>query len=293
MVSQIGCQLNAWQRELDLRTPAWEKLDAALAQLAQAGYAGVEVPGWSVPDLGQPAKLRDLCARHAVRLVALHAGGPFFDDAAYYEQTLLRVLPVAQCAAGAGAVGLVVSNTSMKGRLASFGTPEGRASEAWRTQVRNVSDLARRLRDLGLRAYFHNHHQQFEHDGWEMESVLAADPEMVELCIDVGHAAQAMAQPALLDWLAAHWERIGVLHYKDIDREGQIVEALGDGEVDFGAISRLARERGFSGWIVAELEMGRGRPPARTVLEDARRSYALIARALGAEGGEIDQQRRT
>jgi len=285
MEGSIGCQLNAWQRELDLRTPAWEKLDAALAQLARAGYAGVEVPGWSVPDLGEPAKLRNLCAHHGVTLIALHVGGPFFDDVAYREQTLPRVLPVAQCAAGAGAVGLVVSNASMKPRLASFGTPEGRTSEAWRAQVRNLGDLARRLRDLGLRAYFHNHYQQFEHNGWEMESVLAADPTVVELCVDVGHAAQAMAQPALLEWLAAHWERIGVLHYKDIDREGQIVEALGDGTVDFAAISRLARERGCSGWIVAELETEHGRPPVRTAFEDARRSSALIARTL-QEGSE-------
>ncbi|HEU5316618.1 MAG TPA: hypothetical protein VFX49_10950, partial [Chloroflexota bacterium] len=115
--TKIGCQLNCWQRELDFRTPEWGKLQNGLAQLRQAGYSGVEVPSWSVPSLQEPERLRDACAAHDVTLVSLHAGGPFFDDAAYRDQTLVRVLPVAECAARAGAVALVVSNATMKGKV--------------------------------------------------------------------------------------------------------------------------------------------------------------------------------
>ena len=48
---------------MDFRQPAWEKLDTALVQLKEAGYTGAEVPSWSVPDLGEPERLRDLFER--------------------------------------------------------------------------------------------------------------------------------------------------------------------------------------------------------------------------------------
>jgi len=278
---QVGCQLNCWHRELDFRQPAWEKLDAALVQLKEAGYAGAEVPSWSVPHLGEPERLRDLFGRLGVTLISLHVGGPFHDDVTYQSQTLEKVLPVAQCAARAGAEALVVSNQSLLGKLEEFGTDAGRQTEAWRAQVRNFTDLARRLRDQGLRTYYHNHDQQFRHDAWEMESLLEADPKVVELCVDVGHASQSLAQPALNDWLGAYWNRIGCLHFKDIrgGLGGQVVEALGDGGVDFDTVLQIARDRDFGGWVVTELDPGpRGVPPLRSSLEDARLSYQVIAR---------------
>jgi sugar phosphate isomerase/epimerase len=280
-----GCQLNCWQRELDFRTPAWEKLDSGLAQLREAGYAGVEVPSWSVPDPGEGERLGEVCARHSVTLVSIHVGGPFFDDAAYEEQTLARVLPVAACAARAGARAVVVSNATMKGKVAGFGTEEGRRSETWRAQVKNVTDLARRLRDQGLETWFHNHDPHFEYDAWEMDSLLEADPETVRLCVDVGHASQTMPRERLLAWLDHNWARVGCLHYKDVAGPlgGPVVEALGDGDIDFGAISAIARAHTSDGWIVAELDVGRrhGREPQRSSLEDARRSFAVIRESLG------------
>lgn len=285
---RIGCQLNCWQRELDFRTPSWEKLGSGLEQLREAGFAGAEVPSWSLPSLDEPERLKGLCAEHGVTLVSLHVGGPFYDDAAYREQTLAKVLPVAECAAKAGAEAVVVSNGTMKGKVEGFGTEAGRRGEAWRAQVANLGDLAQRVRELGIESWFHNHDPHFDHDGWEMDSLLEADAEAVRLCVDVGHASQTMERERLLAWLEAHWERVGCLHYKDVvgPMRGEIVEALGDGDVDFGAISGLALSRGFGGWIVAELDVGRrsGKAPARSSAEDARRSHAAITESLGEKG---------
>ena len=286
-VIEVGCQLNCWQRELNFRAPAWEKLDVGLGQLREAGYSGAEVPGWSVPELGEPARLREVCAAHGATLVSLHVGGTLFEDALYAEQTLARVLPVAACAAQAGARAVVVSNVTMKGKVEGFGSDAGRVSDAWRAQVRNASDLAGRLRDQGLETWFHNHDPHFEHNAWEMDSLLEADAEMVRLCVDVGHASQTMAREALLAWLERHWSRVGCLHYKDVEGPlgGPVVEALGDGDVDFAAVSAVALRHGFDGWIVAELDVGRrhGREPERTSLEDARRSFEAIRGTL--DGG--------
>jgi sugar phosphate isomerase/epimerase len=287
-MKSIGCQLNCWQRELDFRTPSWEKLGAAVASLREAGYTGAEVPSWSLPSLAEPETLKALFAQHSVTFISLHVGGPFFDDAAYKEQTLARVLPVAEYAAKAGAAAVVVSNGTMKGKVEGFGTDAARRSDAWRSQVANLTDLARRVHDLGIETWFHNHDPQFEHDGWEMDSLLEADPAVVRFCVDVGHAAQTMPRDRLIAWLDEHWERIGCLHYKDVvgPLGGEVVEALGDGDVDFAAISAVAQRHAFDGWIVAELDVGRrsGRAPVRSSSEDARRSYEVIRKSLGTPG---------
>ena len=291
----IGCQLNCWQRELDLRSPHWDSLDTALAQLHQAGFRGAEVPSWSVPSLAEPERLKEACARAGVTLISLHVGGPFYDDTEYRDQTLDRILPVAACAVKAGAEAVVVSHTTMQGKVDGFGTDAGRHSAAWRSQVSNVADLARRVRDLGIEAWFHNHDAQFEHDAWEMDSLLEADTHAVRFCVDVGHASQTMERDRLLAWLEQHWERIRCLHYKDVAGSagplgGLVVEALGDGDVDFTAIGALAKRTAFDGWIVAELDVGRrsGRPPVRSSLEDASLSFAVIRDSLTGVTGVTD-----
>ena len=277
---RLGIQLNNWQRELDLRTTSWDKLDAALGQVVEAGFAGAEVPNWSVPDLKEPARLRDLFARHGAALISMHYGGPFYDAERYRTDLLPRGRLVAECAAAAGAEALVVSGAAKRFQGEPPGLREGKVPDEWRIQAENLADFARVLRGLGLRTWYHNHNQQFEYDAAEMESILQAPADLIGLCVDVGHAAQAMAQDRLLAWLARRWDRIGCLHYKDVDAEGKIVEAVGDGVIDWAAIGRLARERHFVGWAVAELDSGRGGAPSRTPLEDARRSHALMARTL-------------
>jgi sugar phosphate isomerase/epimerase len=281
---KVGCQLNCWQRELDLRSAAWETLDAALTQLRESGFRAVEVPSWSVPSLAEPERLKEACARADVTLVSLHVGGPFFEDATYHDQTLDRVLPVAKCAAKAGAEAVVVSHATMNGKVDGFGTDAGRQGAAWRSQVTNVADLARRVRDLGIQAWFHNHDAHFEHNAWEMDSLLEADPQVVQFCLDVGHASQAIRRDGLLAWLDRNWDRIRCLHYKDVagPLAGPVVEALGDGDVEFQAISAAAIRQKFDGWIVAELDVGQrnGRTPVRSSLEDARRSFEVIRGSL-------------
>ncbi len=275
---RLGIQLNNWQREMNLREAAWEKLDAALAQLVEAGFAGAEVPNWTVPDLKDPVRLCDVMARRGVTFISMHTGGAFFDPVAYRERVLTQGRVVAECAAAAGAAALVVSGSSKRPRDPAARVADRELAEAWRTQAQNLTEFGRLVRDLGLRMDYHNHDVQFVAGAAEMESILEVDPALLSLCVDVGHAAQSMPQEQLLPWLNRHWDRIGSLHYKDIDADRRIVEAIGDGVIDYGAVTALARTHGFTGWLVAELEAGPG--ARRAPLEDARLSATAMKRGL-------------
>ncbi|MGH2369363.1 MAG: sugar phosphate isomerase/epimerase family protein [Chloroflexota bacterium] len=290
---RVGCQANAWERDLRFGTgpdsPA--RLDLALAELAAAGYEGAELPARAIADLDRPQDVRAVLAKHRLALIAVHLGGNFYDDQVFRERTLPTFRRVATCAAAAGADGMVVSGAPKREPSATPGvrgaTLRKTAAER-RAQTHNLAELGRMHRDLGLATWYHNHGHEFAHGEEELQGILEIDQDVLSLCFDIGNAARVLPGPALFEALGRHWDRIGCLHYKDI-KGGRNTEALGDGEIDFAAISSLARERRFRGWAVAEIEPGRNTAPTRTVLEDARLSQAVICRTLGIPLPAADQ----
>lgn len=291
---RVGCQANAWQREFKLQ----ERLPEALRQMAAAGFQGAELPVWSIPSLDEPAAVRDLLAEHGLAFIAVHVGGNFYDTAIYKEKTLPVVRRAAACAAAAGAEGMVISAAAKQAPLHTvpFDASKGgapapaaqaaatgharKSAEELRAQRDALAEVARVHRDLGLATYYHNHFTEFEHHAEELGSILEVAPGLLSLCFDIGNAARALPGTALPAAMARYWDRIGYLHFKDILGE-TLAEALGDGEIDFGPIGQLARERGFRGWASAEIEPARGMVANRTVLEDARLSAGFIRQTLG------------
>ena len=103
------------------------------------------------------------------------------------------------------------------------------------------------------------------------------DPELVGLCLDMGHYAFGGGDP--VEALEKYYSRIWHVHFKDYSpevgqdsrehsydyfksvEEGVFCE-LGKGSVDFPSIVNILKERGYSGWIVVEQDVlpGMGSP---------------------------------
>jgi len=277
-VIRIGCQANAWEREAPLRERRPEHFAETLRQLAVAGYEGVELPAWTIPDLDQPPAVRELLERYSLALAAVHVAGVFWDRASFTDGVLPLARQAGACAAGAGAENVLVS--AFPKRSAGQAGAVRKTADELRLQAYHLGEVARLNQELGLRTFYHNHYEEFLHGEEELQSILAIDPSLLNLAFDTANAARALPGDALVDAMGRHWARTGYLHFKDM--AGTIlVEALGDGEIDFDAIGVLIRERGFSGWVVAEIEPAPGMVTNRTVLEDAGLSCAFIRSTLG------------
>ena len=70
-------------------------------------------------------------------------------------------------------------------------------------------------------------------------------------CPDVGHLAKGGMDPGQI--IRQHRDLINLVHYKDIDPEGNWAET-GKGVINFGEITEYLVETGFRGWIVMEDE---------------------------------------
>lgn len=283
---RVGCQLNAWQRELKVQ----EHLPEVLRQAAAAGYQGVELPVWSIPDLENPAPVRALLAEHRLAPIALHVGGVFHEESPYREKALPLARRAAACAAALGAEGIVISAAAKKAPLTTVPfdprnphtrppTHEQKTADELRVQTHHLSEMARLHHEHGLVTYYHNHFTEFGNGEEELRAILSVDPAHLSLCFDIGNAARALDAVALRGTMERHWERIGYLHFKDIKGES-LAEALGEGDVDFGPVGALARSNGFRGWATAEIEPAAGMVATRSVAEDARLSCDFIRRVL-------------
>ena len=288
---RVGCQANAWQREMKLQDSR-ENLEEALRQMANAGYEGAELPLWSIPDLDRPDEVRDLLARHHLAFIAIHVGGNFYEDAPFRDQTLPTAQRAARCAAAAGAESIVLSASAKRAPVTTVPfdavrphspsptTHARKDANDLRVQRDNLAAVARFNHDLGLTTHYHNHIAEFEDDCHELRSILEVDPSHLSLCFDIGNAARPLSGPALVATMERFWDRIGYLHFKDIMGD-TLAESLGEGEIDFAPIGALARQRGFHGWASAEIEPAKGMVAHRSVAEDARLSAHFIRTTLG------------
>jgi len=266
-----------------------------LDEIRDSGYAGTELGDWGFMPT-DPAVLGPELAERRLQLVGAfvpvalagadtHASGA---DIAVRTARLMRD-------AGAGQAVVVLSddNTRVPAReqLAGRIRPEhGLDSRAWATFAAGAERIARAVRDeTGLRTVFHPHCGGYVETPTEIDELLArTDPSLLGLVLDTGHILYGTGDP--LTVLDRHASRVWHVHFKDCDpnvaararSEGlgylaavraQLFCQLGEGAVDFAAITARLRGHAYDGWIVVEQDVfpGYGRP-----IESARRSRQYL-----------------
>lgn len=148
-------------------------------------------------------------------------------------------------------------------------------AEQWRIFADNANRIARRVREeAGLRTVFHHHCGGFVETPQEIGRLLdLTDPTLLGLVFDTGHyafgAGSCETVVAALDRFA---DRIWYMHYKDCHpavmaqarlnqwdyfesvRQGVFCE-LGQGCVDFPAVTAWLRQRNYNGFITVEQDV--------------------------------------
>jgi inosose dehydratase len=278
--------------------PFGQVLDA----IARAGYEGTELgPYGYLPT--EPAPLaRELGAR------GLALGSSFvpipLEDESGRGASVEHALRVARLLASQGVRELIVADdedparTRIAGR--TRGNGDGWSDAQWRAAATLLDTLAARLKDeLQMGVVVHHHAGTFVETPAEVDRLLAqTDPRSVGLLLDTGHYVYGGGDP--LELLERHGARVKYVHLKDA--RGSELERvrttdiamdeawrrgvfcpLGEGVVDFPAVVRSLRARGYDGWLIVEQDVvpdaeGRLRPDP---FESAARSRAYLRDRCG------------
>ena len=273
---------------------------AILDEVARTGYEGVQL-GIGFPE---GAELRTALAERSLRLAEVYASLPTTvdgptGDALSIGRERLRLLHD-----GGGDV-LVLALDQSVGREERAGRADEPGTQAltdtgWEAVIDAIAAIATEARDAGHRVAFHPHAGTFIETPAEVEELARRlDPDLVGICLDVGHYLVGGGDPvrALRDL----GDRVTHLHLKDVDPAvlerlrggalggfGEAVRArlfteLGAGLLDIDGIVDVLAGRDYDGWLMIEQDSSWG-PPS----ESAAIGRRVLAAALRRAGSRAD-----
>jgi inosose dehydratase len=240
--------------------------DAAVRDIAAAGYAGVEMFDGNLREYeDRPADLRRLLDDAGVSLVAAYTGANLvYRD--ILDDELWRIEKAAALAATFGASNLVVGGGAKR---ASGTTDEDydRLAEA----LDRVVVIAERH---GLVASYHPHLTTIVEGPAQIDRILSLS--RIGFCPDTGHLAAGGGDPVEL--IARYAGRVTHVHLKDFTASPFEFHPLGRGSVDFAAVLGALRDARYDGWVTVELDAYRGAPA-----EAAAESYGYLQSLMPTE----------
>ena len=216
---------------------------AAARDIAAAGYEGIEFfDGNVVEDAADSyASTRRILANTNLALVALYSGANFiFAD--ILAEELARVGRAADAAQALGAEHLVVGGGARR-----F---DGTRESDYEALARGLDEVVAIAAARGLKAHYHPHLSTIVESPDEVRKIFAKTD--IDFCPDTAHLAAAGGDVAAM--VREHADRISYVHLKGWQRNPFAFTHVGVGDCDNGAIIRVLKAIGYTGWICNELD---------------------------------------
>ncbi|WP_166242292.1 TIM barrel protein [Paenibacillus turpanensis] len=225
---------------------------AALRQVAELGYEGVEFAGYGDIPAGEMKQLLEELQLKAIGShVGLHALRTNLQEEIQYLKEI-------------GGTYLVCP----------YILPEDRGSEeVWKELFRFFGDVAEKTAEQGLIFAYHNHDFEFvdQADGrFVFDALFAATPEdKVKVEMDIGWVDFAGQSP--IEYIGKYSGRLPLLHLKDYRKkdDGSIdTVELGQGVLPLFDIIRAAEHAGTE-WLIVEQDQC-ANPPMESIRDSMR-----------------------
>jgi inosose dehydratase len=251
----------------DSRQPPWDRF---LDEVVLAGYIAIELgpPGYLPTD---PLILRKELEKRTLAVTGTFVIGNFHHINAW---TNLKPQVAAICSLlnefSAGYLVLINAFHTDLFSGQSIG-PAVLDRDDWQRMIETVHQIGEYSKARGITSVFHPHAETAVEYEDQVERFLAAtDPELVSLCLDIGHYAYRNGDSLALT--RRHHERIPYLHLKNVDSvilktsqdegltfaravEMGVFSDLDKGAVDFEALRKVLDEVSFEGWGIVEQDM--------------------------------------
>jgi len=236
---RAGCSAITWS----------DNAAKAIEEIAESGFAGIQLRAPVLDQYSDPHQLRDLLAQHKLTFVALSSGQASIDPTVRKQQVETHVKH-AHYVREAGGLYLQLVAAAVK--------PTGPFPAAdCKLQGEVFTEIGKAIADHGIKLGFHNHMNTVGQPPEAVDAILdASDPKYLHLELDVAHYLQGGGDPAAC--IRKHARRLLFLHFKDVSGPktptGYEFCELGSGRVDLPAIFAALKEVKFRGWGIVELD---------------------------------------
>jgi len=240
---RFGAECYTWFMNGSGRTHAG-KLEHMIEVTARAGFTGIEpIHGW-MGELADPMRLRDRLQASGVELAAIALALPWNDTKETEHEQREADRAIALLKAFPGAL------------LCTVQLPTGRHDLETRrlNLVANVNAVSRRAVDAGVECSYHPNspHSSTNRTAEDYAVILEKlDSRVTGWTPDVGHMANGGMEP--LEMMQRYASLINLVHFKDWDGAPEFC-LMGQGKIDFAAITRWLVTQRYAGWIICEDE---------------------------------------
>jgi sugar phosphate isomerase/epimerase len=246
----------------------YEVLDTVFADLSYAGVDGIELMHTALRPDGAVERISRLSERCHLPVLGMSYSADMWrrqDHDTILKDARLLIARLAKL--GGRTVGTSVGNA---------GNPK--TPEQFDAQAAVVRAMIVACEEHGIVLNLHNHVYEVADHERDLKGTLERVPN-AKLGPDIGWLAMAGLDP--VDFIRRHGSRMVFAHLRDRKGDGTWSEAMGEGEMDYGAIARALRDVNFKGTLVIELAHSQGFVPTRPLRESIRISREYVRRVMG------------
>lgn len=246
-----------------------KKLDVVevISSLRDCGYDYLE----NFMDVGRPeanGEFADQLKAKGLQPVSLYVGARVH-EAGKASETVQKILAAAKICRQAG-FKVISCNADPIGRE--------KTDEELKTQAAALAELGEGLNALGMRLGIHHHMPEMANKAREFHyNFDHTKPGVVGWCYDVHWVWKGGVQP--MDGLKEYGDRVVTWHLRQ-SRNRIWYEQLDDGDIDYAAIAKYAREHDLPRRFTVELAIENGTKITHSVVENHRLSREFVRRVF-------------
>jgi len=243
-------------------------LDQIFADMSYAGLDGIELMHTALRYPDAVERIKGLSNEHNLPVIGTSFSGAMWDrtqhEAIFGDA---RVVVTRLAKLGGRTLGTSVGKT-----------PQTKTAAQLDAQAELLRRIMKLCGDNGVELNLHNHTYEVEDDMHDLSGTLTRVPE-VRLGPDLNWLVRGGADP--VNFIETFGDRIVFLHIRDQNADGTWSEAVGEGDMDYAAISQALRTVGFCGDAVIELAHERNFKPTRPLRDSLRMSRVYVRKTLG------------
>jgi sugar phosphate isomerase/epimerase len=222
-------------------TQTAEGIEESLKKVKEIGYDAVQVSGFGPID---PEKLKELLDEIGLEVCATHIG---FDRLKNDLDSVIKEHKLWGCKH----VGLGIMPEEYRD-----------SAEGIRKFIKEITPIARKIKNNGLQFIYHNHNVEFAKYGDKtgMDILFEeSDPEVFDFEIDTYWIQAGGADPA--EWIRKVNNRMNVVHFKDMTVDGwdPLMAEVGEGNLNWERIIAACKENEVE-WACVEQDICPGDP---------------------------------
>jgi sugar phosphate isomerase/epimerase len=247
-------------------------LPQIFADMKAAGLDGIELMHTALRPDDAVDRIGALAKQHKLPIIGSSFGAAMWDrqqHAAIAEQAELVIPRLAKL--GGRTLGLSVG--ALKG-----GAKVRKMQEHFDAQVEMLRRIFALCATHRVTPNLHNHTYEVENDLHDLKGTLSRLPE-ARLGPDLNWLVRGGVEPAA--FIRHYGSKIIFLHLRDQKKDGRWAEAIGEGDMNYPAITAALKETRFQGDAVIELAHERDFKPTRPLRESFRMSREFVRTSFG------------